>query len=115
MKEFFHSWQRKAGCITLVMACVLMGMWIRSDIVFDQVVLFGNLVISNSGCLVWNWMGWHDPELYILHWYSDIASPFDEDWYLGADGVRWPYWALAIPLAILSACLILWKPRKRAA
>lgn len=35
MREFFRGWQRKWGCITLVMACLLMGMWIRSRIVND--------------------------------------------------------------------------------
>lgn len=110
MWEFFRGWRRKVGCVEMVMACALVGMWIRSYIVFEQVVVSGNLVISNSGCLVWNWMGWHDPDLNILHWYSDIASPFDEDWYLGADGVRLPYWALAIPLTLASAYLILSKP-----
>jgi hypothetical protein len=113
MHTFFHGWRRSAGVVLLVVALVLMVGWIRSDIVFDQVVVAGNLVISNSGCLVWIWMGWHDPDLNILHWYSDTASPFDEDWYLGTDGVRLPYWALAIPLTLLSAYLLLWLPQKQ--
>ncbi|MDB5344377.1 MAG: hypothetical protein JWP89_2754 [Schlesneria sp.] len=30
MREYFFAWQRKIGCVTLAMACVLTGMWVRS-------------------------------------------------------------------------------------
>ncbi len=30
MREFFKGWRRKFGCITLLMACVFMGGWVRS-------------------------------------------------------------------------------------
>ena len=111
MREFFHGWRRKAGCVTLALACVATGLWIRSYIVFDQLVLAGNLLISNSGCLVWNWSGWGTPELNLVDWYCEHASPFSEEWYFGTDGVRMPYWAVNIPLTLLSAYLLLWKPR----
>ena len=30
MKEFFEGWRRKAGLVTLVMACVVCSFWVRS-------------------------------------------------------------------------------------
>ncbi len=30
MREFFHGWQRKAGVATLVMACLVTSVWLRS-------------------------------------------------------------------------------------
>jgi len=30
MREFFHGWRRKAGCVALVMACLFMAGWVRS-------------------------------------------------------------------------------------
>lgn len=113
MKEFFHDWQRKAGATSLVMALPLMALWVRSYILFDQILAGGNLIISNSGCIVWNWTGWGGPDANILIWYSDNASPFDEDWYLGADGVRLPYWAVTIPITLVAAYLLLVPARKR--
>lgn len=38
MSEFFRTWQRKLGCITLFAALFLLGVWIRSRLVSDQVV-----------------------------------------------------------------------------
>jgi hypothetical protein len=35
MREFFRGWRRTVGCATLVMACALMGMWLRSRVVND--------------------------------------------------------------------------------
>ena len=30
MRDFFKGWRRKVGCITLVMACLLISGWLRS-------------------------------------------------------------------------------------
>lgn len=37
MPEVLKGWRRKAGCVTLVMACGLMGMWIRSHFVVEMI------------------------------------------------------------------------------
>ena len=31
MREFFKNWRRKAGCVTLLVACAVMVAWIRSQ------------------------------------------------------------------------------------
>lgn len=36
MGMFFHGWRRKTGLVTLVMACVCMGGWLRSFSFMDQ-------------------------------------------------------------------------------
>lgn len=36
MRDFFHGWRRKAGVISLVMACVLMGTWVRGHFIVDR-------------------------------------------------------------------------------
>jgi len=38
MGEFFKGWKRKTGCVTLLMACVFMGGWVKS---FDADYLVG--------------------------------------------------------------------------
>lgn len=30
MGEYLHGWRRKLGCVTLVIACLLLGAWVRS-------------------------------------------------------------------------------------
>ena len=35
MREFFHGWRRKMGAATLVIACVLMMLWVRSYLICD--------------------------------------------------------------------------------
>ncbi|MEI8017188.1 MAG: hypothetical protein WCH39_03260 [Schlesneria sp.] len=37
MREFFQSWRRKIGVVTLLMACVLMGGWMRNYFIRDSV------------------------------------------------------------------------------
>jgi hypothetical protein len=39
MGEFFRSWHRKVGCVTLVMACLFTAGWIRSNEYREIVVL----------------------------------------------------------------------------
>ena len=38
MGEFFKGWRQKLGLLTLLMACVAMGGWVRSFSVMDEIV-----------------------------------------------------------------------------
>lgn len=49
MGEVFKGWRRKAGCVALMMACVLMGLWMRGYRVSDA-LSFG---IDSAGNDVW--------------------------------------------------------------
>lgn len=42
MKEIFHGWRRKVGVFTLVIACMLCGLWMRSRIFHDSFYTNGN-------------------------------------------------------------------------
>lgn len=39
MRTFFQSWRRKLGCVTLVMALAVTGMWMRSRVYGDFLTL----------------------------------------------------------------------------
>lgn len=39
MREFFHGWRRKIGCVTLVMALVFVVGWIRNLVVMDVLLV----------------------------------------------------------------------------
>jgi hypothetical protein len=49
MYTVFHGWRRKLGCVSLVMALVSMGLWIRGRVVVDAIT-FNDLrhSIANS-------------------------------------------------------------------
>ena len=95
MGEFFTGWRRKAGLVTLAMAVVLSVGWTRSIKERDVkgFVLFGkwNVVESDDQTLSWG---------------AEVSStPHWKVWYV-------PYWLLVWPLTLLSAWLIVGKPRK---
>lgn len=137
MREFFHGWQRKVGCVTLVMACVVTGSWVRSFYVLDQVRVSREnqspiyLLQSVNGSI--RWICDEDRGAEIYFW---MARPRDSSPKLFADDPEWewkfrwlgfgacnpsrieslwciPYWSVAVPLTLLSAYLILWNARKR--
>jgi hypothetical protein len=58
MGEFFRSWKRKVGVVTLVMACVFLGMWVRSQAMWDRLSDFNEtwcIKMESFNGLV----GWH--------------------------------------------------------
>lgn len=137
MHTFFHGWRRKAGIFTLVMACVVMAGWLRSLFVFDLVgIHFGalhSLGIESkrqSLCVTWSedtpaittktiiWLtlppsieGTDLPDDYKIGEFAWLINMDDE--HPHGIIVAAPYWSVTIPLTILSAYLILWRPRKR--
>ena len=153
MREFFRGLRRKVGCVTLVMACAFMGMWIRSDFMTDIVTTnaCGDLHILQSGHGVVSWVrqvgvgsivhGWctydsidhQQPSLKFTKWseawepvsgwrccwqyrIGDLGLGCHEQIDRGKLRTLWwraAYWELVLPLTLLSAYLILWKPRKR--
>ncbi len=47
MGDFFHSWRRKMGCVTLMLALMWMALWMRSRDRFDQIIVpLGNKAIN---------------------------------------------------------------------
>ena len=124
MREFFKGWRRKAGLVTLAMACVLMLGWMRSRMVYDQCIWADsnhkNVVYSLNG--EFGWLRWSTNRSQQMSFGSvPMGSEDEAKWRMLHDMIRvmheareWtcPYWCLAIPLTLLSAWLILGKPRK---
>ncbi|MDB5343331.1 MAG: hypothetical protein JWP89_1708 [Schlesneria sp.] len=124
--QFFHGWRRKLGGVTLLIACVFMAIWGRSAFKGDYLRRergpVSHVFVSANG------------ELKSLSWKSSgrlrgdeislgLAPGFLSKSYnatteeLGTSKVpfhefRLQYWSITIPLTLLSAFLILSKPRK---
>ncbi|HEY4258606.1 MAG TPA: hypothetical protein VGM98_00540 [Schlesneria sp.] len=109
MHEFFRGWRRKAGIVTLVTAGVMFVVWMRSLTTYDAIHCKLPWVSSSS----------EDRE-----YDSDILASFDgmllnRRVFSAPEGFRdediWaiPHWSIVLPLTLLSAYLLLWKPRKR--
>ena len=144
MREFFRGWRRKVGCVTLSLACMAMGAWIRSLVVKDEISVRKNVgitthFISNRSRLGWKSVTIDDPlsTNFTINFY--FAKPAKEDdFYRGHDvrwkwrwrccgfefgrftpnGPRWaediwivPYWSIVTPLTLISAFLLLKKPK----
>lgn len=133
MNTFFRGWRRKTGCLTLVMALAVMSMWIRSAYVKD-VFIPPRWVGLNAALFSL------EHSIAYQHFNATVTPP-EPFWVsfpitgseINAAGDRWkwrcngfgyisnsegyclmaPYWCFAVPLTMLSACLILWTPRKR--
>ncbi len=117
MGEFFKGWRRKAGLVTLAMACVLMIGWMRSLAVTDVFSIWINeprqrrlLAIESH----YGEIGWQDfgsaPLIGNPSGWSSYANNLRPPDPLAFNTV--PYWSLVLPLTLLSAWLILIKPRK---
>lgn len=152
MKEFFDGWRRKAGIVTLAMALVSAGIWVRGTVVTDQfyvgdskqyralevrqdcllwgrVQAFGNATIGSAE--FWTVAKRDEIGTYLRLMHSTpTKSGWEWRWVgfgfdfgrteieLGGNDVQltlWaiPHWFTTIPLTLLSAGLILWKPRKQ--
>ena len=124
MREVFKGWRRKVGVVTLVMALILMAAWLRSFAIRDTLRIptqeSSHYFRSVTGSLQWRRF---DSTANGIAWRSYTpaereSAPRWEKW----DWSDWmfedyawiiPYWSIVIPLTLLSAYLLLWKPRKR--
>ena len=133
MLSFFHGWRRKAGCVTLVMACMVFGGWMRSRIACDAAEFTighrRHRIMSTANCVSWYSCDEHGVSMSQRRWWSSVvfkeprrndqdywkARIADQVWHTHKGFAAWTvkYSSLAIPLTLLSAYLLLWKPRKR--
>lgn len=124
MREFFKGWRRKAGCVTLALACFLMGGWNRSLVTSDTFIFGDGFVTLSKGSIEWMRLV-HEDNTPIETPKTD--APAEVTIAVISGGVKIgnpnlkvisytiPYWSLTIPMTVLSAYLLLWKPRKRTA
>ena len=84
MREFFQGWSRKAGLVTLVLACIVTGVWLRSRLVVDQIMFSrGNalqILNSDNGVLVWLAIEMTSDEVRAIRfvWQSHPTNLFDK-------------------------------------
>lgn len=112
MREFFCGWRRKAGCVTLVMALILFGGWMRSGQGFDQFWFQTQstcyFVESSDGGIRAFWV-YERRRTRPYGWRTELIHETRSD----RTYVR--YSPLVLTLTAVSAYLILWKPRQRKA
>jgi hypothetical protein len=98
MHTYLYGWRRKAGVATLLTACALAILWARSYVAASTIDIYAIDRLfelrSANGLIRWS-------EL------ADVGGQSFTLWTIH-------YGLLAAPLTLLSAYLILWKPRKRA-
>lgn len=125
MHTFFHGWRRKAGVVALAMAMFLWLAWMRSYTYSDFIGISRNhqlllLLVSSRGEIWWETcQDSRDPPPSDPFWCGSYQHglvpdllPIEEENSEALPSV--PYAYLTCPLTLLSAYLVLWKPRKRA-
>ena len=136
MSEFFRGWRRKFGLLTLVMACVAMAGWARSIVVLDIFAISTgqfrlDWIASSQQQLSWGTT--HDDRAPMSPWFTGepvsidrTFGPIKNEWHCcgfgefhldetGRNPAAFsviPYWAIVLPQTLLSAYLLLSKPRK---
>lgn len=104
MHAFFHGWRRKTGMVTLVMAGPFVVGWV-----------YGHSLAPNSEGGIGVNVEFKSPGIAIECTEFGYAPQSLESYtsHLRVLAELFvPYWAIAVPLTLLSAYLILWKPRK---
>ena len=142
MKEFFRGEKRKVGLLTLLMACVAMAGLVRSNFVLDVIEFqtsstTTHLLLSVDNSLAWQKRNLNQPEpssrfldwdcLPPLHlnspsvdivwkwkWYGFGVGeiPLQPSYISRVVMVIIPYSSIVIPLTLLSAALLLSRPRR---
>jgi hypothetical protein len=142
MREFFRGWRRKVGCVTLLMACALLVGWVRSHVVLDSLSFsvrcqVTESLVSGGGLVAWQAKTNTSPPSVTWNT-APVTDSFDGfnfpsmrcSWRRFGFGLGEfvpeeefdterivfrivPYWSLILPLTLLSAYLILWKPRQQ--
>ena len=139
MGDVFHGWRRKAGCVTLLMACVSAAALIRSLSIHDQFSVVTGRSIREVGSVnqhlffsvfrevppfptwtITNPFGIWTIERFET--FDDFTESITWTWkFCGIAGVSHTaaytilhisYWSIVIPLILLSAYLLLSKPQQ---
>ena len=136
MLGFLKGWRRKVGALTLVIACVFAAGWLRSlqsrEFIFIEFEIpFGGRIHAYTSAnqmdiLLQRSTGWYfdfgkvDPIVTLNAldgvWFFDVQQIEEEieDGVLQVSAgyeVRFYFYAIVIPLTLLSAYLLLPKPR----
>ena len=127
MWDYFKPLRRKIGIVTLLLACVFAGGWMRSRTQADWILLFGRITLVSGGQKI---VAADRDQIGVVRLYlskrriETVAKFPDELWFgwdtctsggilTGFDsGIRMlPYWSVVVPLTLASAYLLLGMPR----
>ena len=126
MHTFFHGWRRKAGCVALVIACAITVVWVRSCLVIDNVrIPIGNRRVDLATCRgslffevlpVPTHRNPNVPQPAFRNQFRWLVSQINPTLRSETWNLRGPIWCIpfrqfAVVFALLSAYLILRKPR----
>ena len=138
--RFFNGleWRQKMELAALIIALACIGEWMRSFVLEDEISLsiFGRLHVCDSAIGTIRWMAWDDHGwLQSIEWHTGTIPLKETEW----DSRMWesrvrqanesatfwgfnfqhslrswviPYWPIVVLLTLLSAFLLLSKPRK---
>ncbi len=139
MNGYFRPLRRKFGVLTLLLACVFMVGWVRSLTVIDVLTLRPDkycsvFIVSNKSWMFLQIAKAEVRQAHRLRWPTSYRSERARHLkhffkcYPGQPNVlivdgksplpklsvyACPYWSIIIPLTLLSAWLLLSKPRKK--
>ena len=125
MWDFFKGWRRKAGCVTLLMAALIAGSWIRSLALYEHAWgASGRFWIAHArGCIhvhvsyeqnwlfsspSWGWQSTPDNDEE-----SSLSPLWDWTSTSAWTAISVPHFGIVIPLTLLSAYLLLHKTRSK--
>jgi len=124
MAEFFRGWKRNVGVVTLVVACATMLGWARSECAGDRISIraAGQLVVlwSLEGCFKalirdsepdrqWSWPRWSTAQ---GGYTNGVPVFFDYSTAHQGETILYvPHHVISIALALLSAALLISKPK----
>lgn len=106
MLDFFYGWRRKLGCVTLMMALLFVGAWIRSLNNFDVI----NCPLGQEYAIAitsWNEafairIGWDEDSWSVFDWRSSDADDFGY-----TDSACW-FYRFKQPIPDGSGCFVSW-------
>jgi hypothetical protein len=103
MGEFFRHWRRKTGFMTLLLACMLAGWWMHSLSLAPDTEGIRSYFVFHSVGIAFECDDFaHGVQLDGSHRSRSktLSSLFVS------------YWQIVLPLTLIAAYLLLWKPRR---
>jgi len=111
MLTFFHGWRPKMGVVTLLLACVLGIGWVRSLLITDDVLVWSYEDADVNGGGQYRLRS-HNQILELFHRHS-VYLPVQRTRVGSEESPLYFHYAeLEFPLTLLSAYLLLGRPRR---
>ena len=111
MNDFFRGRRRKSGCVTLVVACAVLLVWIRSLIVEDNIVIEGSpsthSLVSSGGTCKWTRISPVERN-HRIQWVTTDIKPDRKDVWKGRQ-THWRWKWCGFDFGVVTFSTTLWK------